>query len=56
MSEVMDRTRDSDTKKKGATPVLDEAGNILPYWAWALQENRGGRAAMVDVYFQQLPK
>jgi hypothetical protein len=35
---------------------MDEAGNILPYWAWALQENRGGRAAMVDVYFQQLPK
>ena len=35
---------------------VDEAGNVMPYWAWALQQNRGGRAAMVDVYFQQLPK
>jgi hypothetical protein len=35
---------------------VDEAGNVIPYWAWALQQSRGGRAAMVDVYFRQLPK
>jgi len=35
---------------------VDEAGNVIPYWAWALQRDRGGRAAMVDVYFRQLPK
>ena len=28
MSEVMDRTRDADSKK-GSTPVANEAGNIL---------------------------
>jgi hypothetical protein len=35
---------------------VDEAGNVIPYWAWALRQDRGGRAAMVDVYFRQLPK
>ena len=35
---------------------VDEAGNVIPYWAWALQQNRGGRATMVDVFFKQLPK
>jgi len=35
---------------------VDEAGNVIPYWAWALQQNRAGRAAMVDVFFKQLPK
>lgn len=35
---------------------VDEAGNVIPYWAWAVQQNRGGRAAMVDVFFRQLPK
>ena len=29
MADVLDRTRDSDTKKKGATPVVNEAGDIL---------------------------
>jgi hypothetical protein len=35
---------------------VDDAGNVIPYWAWALQQGRAGRAAMVDVYFRQLPK
>lgn len=35
---------------------VDDAGNVIPYWAWVLQKGRGGRAAMVDVYFRQLPK
>jgi hypothetical protein len=35
---------------------VDAAGNVIPYWAWALQQNRAGRAAMVDVFFKQLPK
>src|SRR5690242_4217267 len=29
MSEVMDRARDAETKKKGAAPVVNEGGNIL---------------------------
>ncbi|HTU64577.1 MAG TPA: hypothetical protein VMF52_01395 [Steroidobacteraceae bacterium] len=36
--------------------TVDEAGNVLPYWGWALSAGRGGRAAMVDVFFRQLPK
>ena len=32
----------------------DEAGNIIPYWAWATQRARPGRALMVDVYFRTL--
>lgn len=35
---------------------VDAAGNVIPYWAWALQHGRAGRAAMVDVFFRQLPK
>lgn len=35
---------------------VDEAGNVIPYWAWAVQSGRAGRAAMVDVFFRQLPK
>jgi hypothetical protein len=35
---------------------VDEAGNVIPYWAWALRQDRSGRAAMVDVFFRQLPK
>jgi len=35
---------------------VDAAGNVIPYWAWALQQGRGGRATMVDVFFRQLPK
>ena len=33
---------------------LDEAGNIIPYWAWA-KRARNTRAIMVDVFFKQLP-
>ncbi len=29
MAEVLDRSRDAVTKKKGASPVVNEAGNIL---------------------------
>jgi hypothetical protein len=35
---------------------VDAAGNVLPYWAWALQRGRAGRAAMVDVFFRQLAR
>lgn len=35
---------------------VDEAGNVIPYWASALTVGRPGRAAMVDVFFKQLPK
>lgn len=35
---------------------VDDAGNVIPYWAWALQQGRSGRATMVDVFFKQLPK
>jgi hypothetical protein len=35
---------------------VDAAGNIIPYWAWAAQRARPGRALMVDVFFLQLPK
>jgi hypothetical protein len=35
---------------------VDESGNVLPYWAWALQRGRAGRAAMVDVFFRQLAR
>ena len=35
---------------------VDEAGNVMPYWAWATVRSKPGRAVMVDVYFRQLPK
>jgi len=35
---------------------VDEAGNVIPYWGWATQRRKPGRALMVDVYFVQLPK
>ncbi len=35
---------------------IDAAGNVIPYWAWAMQRARPGRVLMVDVYFKQLPK
>ena len=35
---------------------VDEAGNVIPYWAWAMHRARPGRVLMVDVYFRQLPK
>jgi hypothetical protein len=34
---------------------VDAAGNVIPYWAWAAQAARPGRALMVDVYFLVLP-
>src|SRR5688500_16215349 len=34
---------------------VDAAGNIIPYWAWARQRAKPGRALMVDVYFRVLP-
>lgn len=33
----------------------DDAGNIIPYWAWAFERDKPGRALMVDVYFLVLP-
>jgi hypothetical protein len=33
---------------------VDEAGNYIPYWAWASQHARPGRTLMVDVYFRVL--
>jgi hypothetical protein len=33
---------------------FDEAGNAIPYWAWATQRALPRRALMVDVYFKQL--
>ena len=35
---------------------IDAAGNVIPYWAWAMQRSKPGRVLMVDVYFKQLPK
>ena len=34
---------------------VDAAGNVIPYWAWAMQRGRPGRALMVDVFFVVLP-
>jgi len=34
---------------------VDAAGNVIPYWAWATQNARPGRALMADVYFLVLP-
>jgi hypothetical protein len=34
---------------------VDAAGNLIPYWAWALQRAKPGRAIMVDVFFLRLP-
>ena len=34
---------------------VDEAGNIIPYWAWATQRANPKRALMVDVFFLVLP-
>jgi hypothetical protein len=34
---------------------VDSAGNIIPYWAWAMQRAKPGRTQMVDVYFLVLP-
>jgi hypothetical protein len=33
---------------------FDEAGNAIPYWAWATQRALPGRALMVDVFFKLL--
>jgi hypothetical protein len=34
---------------------VDAAGNVMPYWAWASQRAKPGRALMVDVFFRVLP-
>jgi hypothetical protein len=34
---------------------VDAAGNIIPYWAWALERGKPGRVLMVDVFFRHLP-
>lgn len=34
---------------------IDAAGNLIPFWAWAMQKARPGRALMVDVFFKKLP-
>lgn len=31
---------------------MDEAGNLIPFWAWATKRGAQGRALMVDVYFR----
>jgi hypothetical protein len=33
---------------------MDPAGNLIPYWAWAMQRGKPGRFEMVDVFFRQL--
>jgi len=34
---------------------VDAAGNVIPYWAWAIERTRPGRVLMVDVFFRHLP-
>jgi trimeric autotransporter adhesin len=33
---------------------IDAAGNVIPLWAWALQNTKAGRTTMVDVFFRML--
>lgn len=33
---------------------VDDAGNWIPYWAWATLRDKPGKALMVDVYFRVL--
>jgi hypothetical protein len=33
---------------------VDAAGNLIPFWAWAMQKARPGRTLMVDVFFVKL--
>jgi hypothetical protein len=35
---------------------VDPAGNVIPYWAWAMRTTRPGHVLMFDVFFRQLPK
>ncbi|HEY6123493.1 MAG TPA: hypothetical protein VIV63_02490 [Steroidobacteraceae bacterium] len=35
---------------------VDDAGNVIPYWAWADKRAKPGRALMADVFFLVLPK
>ena len=35
---------------------VDDAGNVIPYWAWATQTAKPGRALMADVFFLVLPR
>lgn len=34
----------------------DEAGNTIPYWAWATSSSRPTKMLMVDVFFRMLPE
>jgi hypothetical protein len=34
---------------------VDAAGNLMPYWSWALKRDKPGRVQMVDVFFRPLP-
>ena len=38
----------------GIRKHFDEAGNVIPYWAWAMRNAQPGRMLMVDVFFRQL--
>lgn len=33
---------------------VDAAGNLIPFWAWAMQKAKPGRTLMVDVFFVKL--
>ena len=35
---------------------LDAAGNLIPLWAWAMQNTKPGRTIMVDVFFRMLSR
>ena len=35
---------------------VDDAGNFIPFWAWATQRPQPGRALMADVFFRVLPR
>jgi hypothetical protein len=35
---------------------VDPAGNVIPYWGWAAQSAKPGRALMADVFFLVLPQ
>ena len=35
---------------------VDAAGNLIPYWGWAMQRDRTRRVVMVDVFLRHLPK
>ncbi len=35
---------------------FDAAGNLIPLWAWAMQNTKPGRTVMVDVFFRMLAR